>query len=97
MAKGKGAGVPAKGAEGGSAPAKSGKDNAPAQKKKQANPFEFIQQVRNEAGKVTWTTWKETRLSTIMVLIMVTFAAVYFFLVDQILGAIVRFLLSLGG
>lgn len=67
------------------------KDGAPviegkaqdAKKKKKTSPFEFIQQVRNEGSKVTWTSRNETMVSTIMVLIMVAIMAFFFFLVDQ--------------
>ncbi|MEZ5915613.1 MAG: preprotein translocase subunit SecE, partial [Parvularculaceae bacterium] len=44
-------------------------------KKKRTNPFEFLRQVRAEAEKVTWTSWKETRISTLMVLVMVIIMA----------------------
>ena len=54
-------------------------------KKKKTNPFEFIQQVRNEGAKVTWTTRNETLISTIMVLIMVAIMSIFFFAVDQLL------------
>ena len=40
-----------------------------------ANPFEFIQDVRSEAGKVTWPSRRETMITTVMVLIMVVLAA----------------------
>ena len=54
-------------------------------KKKRTNPLEFLQQVRNEASKVTWTSRNETMVSTIMVLIMVAIMALFFFGVDQVL------------
>jgi len=60
------------------------------------SPALFIQQVRQEAAKVTWPTRKETLLSTLMVLLMVAFAAIFFFLVDQILSFGVRQILGLG-
>ncbi len=60
-------------------------------------PLEFIQQVRQEASKVTWTTRKETYVTTVMVFIMVAFAAVFFLLVDQVFSLVVKFLLGLGG
>jgi len=63
---------------------------------KGANPVRFIQEVRKEANKVTWTTWRETVITTIMVFIMVVLAAAFFFLVDLVLNFIVRFGLSLG-
>ncbi len=60
------------------------------------NPFEFIQQVRAETSKVTWPTRKETVVTTIMVLIMVAFASVFFLIADQILGWIVGLALGIG-
>jgi preprotein translocase subunit SecE len=50
------------------------------------NPFTFIQQVREEAGKVTWPSRKETMISTVMVMVMVTVAAIFFLIVDTILS-----------
>jgi preprotein translocase subunit SecE len=61
------------------------------------NPFEFMQQVRAETAKVTWPTRNETIVTTIMVFIMAILAAIFFFLVDQVLGWGVGVLLGLGG
>ena len=61
-----------------------------------ANPFEFIQEVRAEASKVTWPSRKETVITTIMVLIMVVLASLFFVSVDQALRLVVRFVLGLG-
>ena len=49
------------------------------------NPLEFAREVREETSKVTWPTRRETMISTVMVLIMVVLASVFFFLVDSIL------------
>jgi preprotein translocase subunit SecE len=57
------------------------------------SPGEFIQQVRQEGRKVTWATMPEVRISTIMVLLMVSVAAVFFFLVDSILRWLVDLVL----
>jgi preprotein translocase subunit SecE len=59
------------------------------------NPIEFIQEVRQETSKVTWPTWKEVWITTLMVLVMVTLASLFFLLTDQVLGWLVR--LVLGG
>ena len=59
------------------------------------NPVEFIQEVRHEVAKVTWPTWKEVWITTLMVLLMVTLASVFFLVTDQALGWLVR--LVLGG
>jgi preprotein translocase subunit SecE len=48
-------------------------------------PVEFVQQVREEARKITWPTRKEVMVSTVMVLIMVAFASVFFLIVDAVL------------
>ena len=39
------------------------------------NPVQFIQQVRQEAEKVTWPTRKETMITTAMVFVMVVLAS----------------------
>jgi preprotein translocase subunit SecE len=49
------------------------------------NPFEFIQQVREEANKITWPSRRETLITTVMVMIMVALACVFFLIVDAIL------------
>ena len=61
------------------------------------NPGEFIRQVRQEASKVTWPTRRETATATVMVFIMVALAALFFFVVDQLLALVVRYVLGLGG
>lgn len=62
------------------------------------NPFDFIQQVRSEAAKVTWPTRKETMITTAMVFVMVVIASVFFLVVDQAIGWGVRsILLGFGG
>ncbi len=48
------------------------------------NPFQFAQQVRSEVAKVVWPSRKEVILTTSMVAIMATLAAIFFFLIDQI-------------
>ena len=61
------------------------------------SPGEFIRQVRAETAKVVWPTQKETVRTAIMVLIMTAMLALFFFGVDSVFSAIVRFLLSLIG
>jgi len=60
------------------------------------NPFEFVQEVRQEVSKVTWPTWKEVWITTLMVLIMVALASVFFLITDQVLGHLVNWVLRLG-
>ena len=61
-----------------------------------ANPGEFIQQVRNEAAKVTWPTRKEAIVTTAMVFVMVILASIFFMVTDQVLRFVVRFVLGIG-
>jgi preprotein translocase subunit SecE len=60
------------------------------------SPVEFLRQVRQEVGKVTWPTRRETTVTTAMVFLMVFAAAAFFFLVDLGLGHLVHFILGLG-
>jgi len=56
---------------------------------------EFFRQVRAETNKVTWPSRAETVQTTIMVMIMASILALFFFGVDSIIGASVKALLSL--
>jgi len=58
------------------------------------SPAQFVRQVRQEAGKVTWPTRRETGISTVMVFVMVTIMALFFLLVDWILSNAVSFILG---
>ncbi|MGE3227777.1 MAG: preprotein translocase subunit SecE [Parvibaculaceae bacterium] len=49
------------------------------------NPLEFLQEVRQETRKITWPSRKETMITTVMVLIMVVLASVFFLVVDAVL------------
>ena len=60
------------------------------------NPLQFMQQVRQEAEKVTWPTRKETMITTIMVMIMVALASVFFLAVDAVLSRVVNAVLLYG-
>ena len=48
------------------------------------NPLKFIQEVKQEAFKVTWPTGKETLQGTLMVVAMAVVASLFFLLLDQI-------------
>ena len=49
------------------------------------NPLKFIQDVKQEAFKVTWPTGKEVIQGSLMVVAMAIVAALFFLLLDQIL------------
>jgi preprotein translocase subunit SecE len=63
---------------------------------KRVTLLQFYQEVRRETSKVTWPTWKETWLTTVMVFIMVALIMVFFLAVDTTLSFGVRLLLGLG-
>ncbi len=60
-----------------------------------ANPFQFMQEVRTEANKVTWPTRRETVITTIMVFVMVALASIFFFAADQIIRYLVTLVLGI--
>ena len=49
------------------------------------NPFQFMQEVRAEAAKIVWPNRREVMLTTVMVLIMATVFAAFFFSVDLLI------------
>ena len=49
------------------------------------NPFQFLQQTRNEVAKVVWPTRREVLLTTLMVFILSALAATFFSLVDLLI------------
>ena len=55
------------------------------------NPIKFIQEVKQEAFKVSWPTGKETLQGALMVFAMAVVMSIFFLLVDQVL----KFLLDL--
>ncbi|MBX3596220.1 MAG: preprotein translocase subunit SecE [Rhizobiaceae bacterium] len=60
------------------------------------NPFTFVQQVRGEAGKVTWPSRRETLISTVMVLVFSLIAMAFFFAADQVMAFAVEMILGIG-
>ena len=60
------------------------------------NPIQFIEEVRQEVSKVTWPAWKEVWITTLMVLLMLALASIFFLVADQIIGWIVKTVLGLG-
>ena len=60
------------------------------------NPLKFIQEVKQEAFKVTWPTSKETLQGTLMVIAMAIVASLFFLMLDQILKFLLELLLKVG-
>ena len=61
------------------------------------SPFKFLQEVRAEAQKVTWPTRKETTVTTAMVFVMVSLAAVFFLVADQLMAKLVSLVIGVNG
>ena len=59
------------------------------------NPVKFLQEVRQEVGKVTWPSRQETLISTVMVVAMVALASIFFLAADQIIAFAVQWLLKI--
>jgi len=55
---------------------------------------EFLQQVKAELQKVTWPTRKETYGSTTVVIVLVLMVAVFLWVVDSALSAMIQALLN---
>ena len=58
------------------------------------NPIKFIQEVKQEAFKVSWPTWKETLQGALMVFVMALVMSLFFLLLDQILKFFLEILLK---
>ncbi|MDO5529700.1 MAG: preprotein translocase subunit SecE [Paracoccus sp. (in: a-proteobacteria)] len=50
-----------------------------------ANPVQFINQVRAEAAKIVWPNRREVVTTSLMVFLLSTLAAVFFFAVDWLI------------
>ena len=58
------------------------------------NPLKFIQEVKQEAFKVTWPTGKETIQGSLMVVGMAIVASLFFLLLDQVLKFFLELILT---
>ena len=54
------------------------------------NPLQYLKDVRQETAKVTWPSRRETMITTIMVLVMVTISSIFFLGV----GAVIKYLVD---
>ena len=59
------------------------------------DPIKFIQEVKQEAFKVTWPTGKETLQGTLMVVAMAIVASLFFLLLDQFLKFFLEMVLKI--
>ena len=58
------------------------------------NPLKFIQEVKQEAFRVTWPTGKETVQGALMVICLAIVASLFFLLLDQVLKFLLEILLK---
>ena len=59
------------------------------------NPLKFIQEVKQEAFKVTWPTKKEVLIGSFMVFALATIASIFFLLLDQIYKVLLDIILTI--
>ena len=59
------------------------------------NPVKFLNEVKVESGKIVWPSRRETLMTAVMVVIMTSLLAAFFFAVDSAFRAIVEALLGL--
>ena len=69
--------------------------SAPAKKQIMKNPLKFLQEVKQEAFRITWPTKKDTMMGALMVFALASIAALFFLLIDQILRFSLNFLLNI--
>jgi preprotein translocase subunit SecE len=60
------------------------------------DPAQFVREVRQEVGRVTWPSRKETLVTTGLVLAMSALAAVFFLVVDQLIQLAMRLVFGIG-
>ena len=59
------------------------------------NPLKFIQEVKQEASRISWPTKKDTMTGALMVFGLASIAAIFFLLLDQILRFLLNIILNL--
>ena len=64
---------------------------------KRGGVFQFVREVQRETSKVTWPSWKETWLTTVMVFILVGLMMFFFFFVDWLLSSGESWILKMAG
>jgi preprotein translocase subunit SecE len=64
--------------------------------KKRVGVLQFFREVRAEARKISWTSRRETWITSVMVFIMILLTAFFFVVVDIGLRVTMQFILKLG-
>jgi preprotein translocase subunit SecE len=70
---------------------------APTPARKRTSMAQFAREVRVEARKISWPSWKETWITSVMVFIMVAITAIFFWVVDLGLHFFIQQVLALAG
>lgn len=60
------------------------------------DPAQYVREVRQEVGRVTWPSRKETLVTTGLVLALSAVAAVFFLVADQLIQLVMRFAFRIG-
>ena len=60
------------------------------------NPIHFVEEVRQEVSKVSWPTFKEVWVTTLMVIAMVAVTSIFFLLADTAIAWGVQTVLQIG-
>jgi preprotein translocase subunit SecE len=60
------------------------------------NPIHFVEEVRQEVSKVSWPTFKEVWVTTLMVIAMVAVTSIFFLLADTAIAWGVQSVLQIG-
>ena len=59
------------------------------------NPLKFINEVKQEAFRVTWPARKDVMVGSLMVFALATIAAIFFLLLDQIYKFLLDIILTI--
>ena len=58
--------------------------------RKRTTPQQFWREVQTEARKITWTPWKETWITSVMVAVMIVITAIFFSVIDGALNLLMQ-------
>ncbi len=63
--------------------------------KRKTSPQQFWREVQVEARKITWTPWRETWITSVLVGVMVVITAIFFSVVDGVFNFLMQQFLRL--
>ncbi len=63
---------------------------------KSSGVVQFGREVKQEAKKVTWPTWKETKVTTVVVFFVVFLMATFLFFSDWVISLGIQWILGIG-